>query len=222
VGGDVATGPGYDWVVSTGPAASSTHVSLAGGNDSYVGGPGASSVVVDAITSFHVTLSGVGFGTVQLDPATIPGTGTIDFGTTGNHLYALGLEKASVDLARQTAIVDGLLSVTTVGLENATATGCTVRVKGDAGPNTLDAYGHSVVIEGGAGGDRMSRIGNGFDLDLPRCGRYRSVLRGQGGNDFLHGRSGDDVLLGGSGRDHANGDGGVDTCRTEVRRSCER
>lgn len=222
VGGQVNTGPGDDAVLSTGPVQSTTSVYLVGGNDTFVGGLGASGVVVDAITSFHVTLTGVGFGTVQLNPATVPGTGTIDFGTTGNVLYAFGLESAAVDLARGTVAIDGLLDVTTTGLHNATATGCRVRLRGDDDPNTLNAYGHDVVLRGGGGGDRMGRVGNGFDLDLPRCDRYKSVVRGESGPDHLYGRLGDDVLVGGPGRDHANGAGGKDTCRAEVERNCER
>ena len=70
--------------------------------------------------------------------------------------------------------------------------------------------------------DLLRRVGNGFDLDLPKCGRYKSVFRGQAGPDRLSGRLGDDVLIGGSGHDVANGAGGVDTCRAEVRKNCER
>ena len=38
----------------------------------------------------------------------------------------------------------------------------------------------------------------------------------------MSGRLGDDVLIGGRGHDVANGAGGVDTCRAEVRKNCER
>ena len=95
-------------------------------------------------------------------------------------------------------------------------------MKGNDKKNDLDAYGHDVVVSGGDGRDLLRRVGNGFDLDLPKCGRYKSVFRGQAGPDRLSGRLGDDVLIGGSGHDVANGAGGVDTCRTEVRKNCER
>ena len=222
VGGEVSTGLGDDSVLSTGPVASLTTVHLFGGNDTYAGGPGNSYVSVDEVTSFHATMTGTGFGTLELDPTSTPGTGTVEFETAGSLVYAFGLKQAAVDLAAQTVTVDGLLSVTTVGLKNATATGCKVRLKGDAGANTLNAYGHDVVIKGAGGGDRMGRVGNGFDVDLPRCGRYKSVFKGEGGPDHLYGRLGDDIFIGGAGRDVANGAGGVDTCRTEVRRNCER
>jgi hypothetical protein len=220
-GGDVSTGLGDDSVVSNAPSGAFTSASLVGGNDTYVSRAGGrSDVIVDAISSFQVVLDGG--GTVQLDPTSTPGTGTIEFGTASSHLYAFGEEEARVDLTAQTASVDGLLAVTMSGLRNATATGCRVRMKGNAKRNDLDAYGHNVVISGGDGRDLLRRVGNGFDLDLPRCGRYRSVFRGQGGPDRMSGRLGDDVLLGGPGRDVANGAGGVDTCRAEVRKNCER
>lgn len=112
--------------------------------------------------------------------------------------------------------------MTTLGLRNATATGCKVRMKGSSDDTVLHAYGHNIVSSGGGGRDDVGRVGNGFDLDLPECGRYKSVFRGEAGRDRLFGRLGDDVLIGGTGRDVANGAGGIDTCRTEVRRNCER
>lgn len=219
-GGDVSTGQGDDSVVSTAAAGAFTTVYLFGGNDSYVSGPGTSAVIADEMSSFHVVLGGG--GTLELFPTSTPGTGTVVFGTAGSHLYAFGEKQAKIDLSAQTASVDGLLFVTTKGLRNATATGCKVRMKGNDKRNDLDAYGHDVVVSGGDGRDLLRRVGNGFDLDLPECGRYKSVFRGQAGPDRLSGRLGDDVLIGGSGHDVANGAGGVDTCRAEVRKNCER
>jgi Ca2+-binding RTX toxin-like protein len=219
-GGDVYTGAGDDSVVSTAPVGFFTFAALVGGNDSYVGGAGGSDVIVDEVSSFHVVLPGG--GTLELNPTSTPGTGSVDFGTAGSHLYAFGEKQAKVDLAAQTASVDGLLLVTTSGLRNATATGCKVRMKGNDKRNDLDAHGHDVVVSGGAGRDLLRRVGNGFDLDLPTCGRYQSVFRGEDGPDRLFGRLGDDVLIGGPGHDVADGAGGIDTCRAEVRKHCER
>jgi Ca2+-binding RTX toxin-like protein len=220
-GGEVYTGAGDDSVLSTAPVGIATTAFLVGGTDTYVGGAGIHTVVVDAISSFHVTLGGQS-GILELYPTTTPGTGTVDFGGSYSYLYAFGLHSAKVDLAAQTANIDGLLQVTTTGLRNATATGCKVRMKGNSANNVLDAYGHDIVSSGGGGRDNLGRVGNGFDLDLPKCGRYKSVFRGQSGPDRLSGRRGDDVLIGGTGHDVANGAGGVDTCRTEVRKNCER
>jgi Ca2+-binding RTX toxin-like protein len=221
VGGEVYTGAGDDSVLSTSPVGIATIAFLVGGTDAYVGGAGIHTVVVDAISSFHVTLGGQS-GILELYPTTTPGTGTVDFGGSYSYLYAFGLHSSKVDLAAQTASIDGLLNVKTTGLRNATATGCKVRMKGDSKKNVLDAYGHDVVVTGDGGRDWLARVGNGFDLDLPRCGDYKSVFKGQGGSDRLSGRRGDDVLIGGTSHDVANGAGGVDTCRTEVRKNCER
>ncbi len=221
VGGEVYAGAGDDSVVSTNPETITTTAFLFGGTDTFVGGAGINYVVVDEISSFHVTLGGQS-GILELYPTTTPGTGTVDFGGSYSYLYAFGLHRSKVDLAAQTASIDNLLHVTTVGLRNATATGCKVRMKGNSANNVLDAYGHNIVSSGGGGRDNLGRVGNGFDLDLPKCGRYKSVFRGQAGPDRLYGRLGDDVLIGGTGRDVANGAGGVDTCRAEVRKNCER
>ena len=221
VGGEVHTGAGDDSVLSTGPVGITTVAFLFGGTDTFVGGAGISNVVVDEISSFHVTFTGSS-GVMELYPTSTPGTGTVDFGASYGYLYAFGLHKSKVDMAAQTASIDDLLRVTTIGLRNATATGCKVRMKGNTANNVLDAFGHNIVSSGGGGRDNLGRVGNGFDLDLPKCGRYKSVFRGQAGPDRLYGRLGDDVLVGGTGRDVANGAGGVDTCRTEVRKNCER
>ena len=220
-GGSVYSGVGDDSIVSTAPAGTDTFAALGGGTDSYVGGAGDSDVYVDGITSFHVTFGG-GAGTVVLYPTSPRGTGTIDYGASSAFLFVFGAETAEVDLSAQTASVDGL-EVTTIGLHDAVAAGCTVRMKGDSEDNYLAAYGHDIEATGGAGRDKLSRIGNDYDVSLPECGRDRSVLRGQAGRDRLAGRPGDDVLIGGRGRDVAHGGaGGVDTCRAEVRRNCER
>lgn len=219
-GGDVYTGPGNDAVVSTAPAGAHTFAYMSEGTDFYISGPGTSDVIVDELTNFNIILGGP--GTLELYPTTTPGTGIVQFDTAAHHLYAFGEKESAVDLAEGTVRVDGLLDVTTIGLRSATATGCRVRMQGDDKRNNLDAYGHDVVVSGGDGRDQLRRVGNAFDLDLPRCGAYKSVFRGQGGSDRLSGRLGDDRLLGGRGHDVANGAGGVDTCRTEVRKNCER
>ena len=207
--------------MSTGPVGSTTVAFLFGGTDTFVGGAGISDVVVDEISSFHVTFTGSS-GVLELYPTSTPGTGTVDFGASYGYLYAFGLHRSKVDLAAQTASIDDLLHVTTVGLRNATATGCKVRMKGNSANNVLDAYGHNIVSSGGGGRDNLGRVGNGFDLDLPKCGRYKSVFRGQAGPDRLYGGSATTCCIGGTGHDVANGAGGVDTCRAEVRKNCER
>ena len=159
---------------------------------------------------------------MELFPTSTPGTGTVDFGTADSHLYAFGEQQVEGRPGRPDGERRRSPPVTTKGLRNATATGCKVRMKGNDRNNVLDAYGHDIVVLRRRRPDTSGRVGNGFDLDLPKCGRYKSVFRGQAGPDRLSGRLGDDVLIGGTGRDVANGAGGVDTCRTEVRKNCER
>ena len=217
----MSTGAGDDSVVSTAPAGTVTLAYLFGGNDTYVGGAGSSDVIVDEISSFHVTLAAAA-GSWSCTRPRPPGTGTVDFGAASGFLYAFGVKKARVDLAAQTASVDGLLNVTTIGVHSATATGCKVRMKGDGENNVLDAYGHNIVVSGGGGRDRLGRVGNGFDLDLPKCGATGRCSAARPAPTACTGRLGDDVLIGGTGHDVANGAGGVDTCRAEVRKNCER
>jgi Ca2+-binding RTX toxin-like protein len=221
VGGDVVTGAGNDSVVSAAPSGVNTSPWLDHGSDTYTSGAGSSYVYVHDVASVHVTL-GPGGGTVELHPTSMPGTGDIDFGSGPAFLYAFGTKEARVDLAARTVSVNQRLHLTFTDLHSATAAACKVRMAGDGGPNTLDAFGSDVAVTGGGGNDKLSRVGNGFDLSLPRCGTYRSVFRGQGGADRLTGRAGDDRLVGGPGRDVAQGAGGSDICRTEVRKNCER
>ena len=160
---------------------------------------------------------------MELYPTSTPGTGTVDFGAAGGYLYAFGEKQAKVDLAAQTASVDGLLEVTTVGLRNATATGCKVRMKGNDENNVLDAYGHDVVVLGRRRPRHCSAgSATASTSTCPSAGATSRCFRGQAGPDRLFGRLGDDVLIGGPGHDVANGAGGVDTCRAEVRKNCER
>lgn len=212
-GGRVSTGPGDDSVVGT---AAVTEAYLTSGRDRYAGSGG--HVIVDEVDSLDVRLTAP--GTVELYPTTRPGTGTVDAG--GGTLVVFGTTSARVDLAAGTAAQDGLLSVALLGVSDVYATGGRVRVVGDDGANDLSAYGCNLVVSGGGGRDSVARVGNGYEIDLPRCRDYRSVLRGEGGPDRLSGRRGDDVLLGGPGRDVARGRGGVDRCRAEVSYTCER
>lgn len=216
--GRVVAGAGDDAVLGTSPTGF-VQAGLFFGKDSYTG-TGTSSVDVGPVTEVHVTL-GAGGGEVWLYATSTPGTGSVDLGSGTGFLYALGEREGLVDLVQDTATVDHL-HVTLAHTENVVATGVRARILGDDQPNTLATYGCKTLIEGGNGRDSLSSIGNGFDLDLPRCRHGRSVFRGGDGPDRMTGRNGDDVMLGGSGRDVAEGSGGNDRCVAEVRRHCER
>jgi Ca2+-binding RTX toxin-like protein len=95
-------------------------------------------------------------------------------------------------------------------------------IRGGSGNDRL--YGSPVlkrsVIRGDAGDDRIwgkSRYG-----DTLRGGSGNDRIWGGEGRDRLFGDSGHDSLYGGPSRDLADGGRGIDTCRAEVRRRCER
>jgi hypothetical protein len=92
-------------------------------------------------------------------------------------------------------------------------------LRGDRGPNLLDVRaGCRTTLVGRGGADLLQRWSTLCDE-----GRVPvSTMRGDQGPDRLLGHAADDLMIGGPGRDVANGRGGTDTCRTEVRRSCER
>jgi Ca2+-binding RTX toxin-like protein len=224
VGGKVSTGDGDDSVLSTAPARGFTEVTLDGGDDAYINArAGRSRVYVSEVTGVHVDL-GPGGGDVWLDPTSTPGTGSVDFGPEEGHLFAFGESEAHVDLEHHRAGVDNLLNIRVDNVYDASARGIQVRMTGNAFKNDLAAYGCDVVIRGGDGRDILHKIGGGSDRGVLSCTKrhFRSLLKGGAGPDRLSGRASDDVLIGGTGHDVANGAGGVDTCRTEVRKNCER
>jgi Ca2+-binding RTX toxin-like protein len=222
VGGHVSTGPGDDSVLATPAYGVYTEASLFGGRDSFISvGEAGAEVYVDEVSELYVDIGG-GTGVVWLLPTSTPGTGSVSLGPLGGRIYALGETEAHVDLVHHTAGVDGLLDVSIANVRSATGTGTKVRLTGDDRRNDLDGYGCDVVLDGNDGRDTMAKVGNGFDLDLPDCHRYRSVLKGGDGPDRLTGRNGNDVMLGGRGRDVADGSGGDDRCVVEVARHCER
>lgn len=81
-----------------------------------------------------------------------------------------------------------------------------LRFYGGRGSDRIEAFGATVY--GGDGHDHLTGAG--------------APVYGEVGNDVLVGHPGADRLYGGAGRDRADGLGGVDTCRAEVLRRCER
>jgi hypothetical protein len=107
--------------------------------------------------------------------------------------------------------VDGIEDLSVFNFRRAT-------LRGDRGANLLDVRaGCRTTLVGRGGADLLQRFSTLCnDGWLPA-----STMRGDQGPDRLLGHSADDLMVGGPGRDVANGRGGTDTCRTEVRRSCE-
>jgi hypothetical protein len=108
--------------------------------------------------------------------------------------------------------VDAIEDLSTMQFRHAT-------LRGDRGANLLDARESCrTTLVGRGGADLLQRLGTFCgDDDLPA-----STMRGDQGPDRLLGHEADDLMIGGPGRDVANGRGGIDTCRTEVRRNCDR
>ncbi len=106
-------------------------------------------------------------------------------------------------------------------VEDATITALFAKVTlvGDGRRNALSGAGCQVTLDGAGGADH---------LDLEQAQGFRSCRRkslaayGGAGDDALHGTDRADRLYGGSGRDVAKGLKGVDMCRAEVQRACER
>jgi hypothetical protein len=108
--------------------------------------------------------------------------------------------------------VDAIEDLSTMQFRHAT-------LRGDRGANLLDARESCrTTLVGRGGADLLQRLGTFCsDDDLPA-----STMRGDQGPDRLLGHEAGDLMTGGPGRDVANGRGGIDTCRTEVRRNCDR
>jgi Ca2+-binding RTX toxin-like protein len=112
------------------------------------------------------------------------------------------------------------------GFENALAVGGKAHVLGDERDNELGWLGCE-------GGGVLGRGGNdhiayslpvsslGYTTNPCREERPLRAFGGPGRDVFLGGPLGD-LLVGGLGFDKARGEGGRDTCRAELRRSCER
>jgi Ca2+-binding RTX toxin-like protein len=224
VGGYVSAGEGDDSVLSTAPGKGLTEVRLHGGDDAYTNARGGRSRIhVYDVTKVRVDL-GPGGGDVWLEPTSTAGTGRVDFGPQGGHLFAFGASEAHVDLEHGRAGVDNLLSIRIADVYDASARGTRVRMTGNAFKNELGASGCDVVVRGGEGRDILRRTGSVSDRSESTCPKrtFRSLFKGGPGPDRLFGRGSDDVLMGGPGRDVAYGRAGRDRCVAEVEHSCER
>jgi Ca2+-binding RTX toxin-like protein len=99
-----------------------------------------------------------------------------------------------------------------------------MKVIGGGGDDVLRGGNLPDHLIGGGGDDRLEG-GNGPDRLVGGAGEDR--LLGQGHDDRMLGGRGNDTLIGDSrfypsGRDTANGGNGIDRCKAEVKRNCER
>jgi Ca2+-binding RTX toxin-like protein len=140
---------------------------------------------------------------------------TLSAGPGHDLLNLRSCQRARVDLERHRLNAHLLNGVEDVRLLANVAT-----VIGDEKANRLRAAGCEVRLSGGPGDDRLELIAEDR-LPSPACGDVRRLMGGAGA-DRLVGSRAADVLLGGVGPDIANGAGGIDTCRAEIVRNCER
>lgn len=142
-------------------------------------------------------------------------------------LELVGKDIVVVNLKADLMSLDGS-SYSLVGQPPVDAVARRVLLVGDAARNRLHVHQRTCKarIEGGRGRDSLQVVSTflGFEpFPLPTgCGRRKSEVHGQRGNDRLQGGRFDDVLVGGPGRDRAQGLQGVDTCVAETEKSCER
>jgi hypothetical protein len=145
----------------------------------------------------------------------------LDGGDGRDSFFAGGTDTdVELDLLRGSLRLSGgratRLSAVT-GIEDASAIGDRVVLRGDAGPNTLRWWGCGGSVRGRAGNDVLSWT----EKEGGTCrGKGRLRARGDQGDDVLVGGPVDDVLIGGPGTDSARGGKGRDSCDAEVQVSC--
>jgi Ca2+-binding RTX toxin-like protein len=104
------------------------------------------------------------------------------------------------------------------GFERVDVRAETIDLRGNEASNRLTADGCQVRVDGRRGADNI--VVRTYPRDVA-CEGTRSVDGGPG-DDHMVGSLRADVLVGGKGFDQAYGRGGVDTCRAEVTRLCEK
>jgi RTX calcium-binding nonapeptide repeat (4 copies) len=180
----------------------------------FVGGPG-------LVPQFRLGYGDDWAGSLTTPGGTFllgPGLDRLTLGKYDSVHPGFPLSDLRVDLAAQRATF-GYIDSLVRGVETLYAGAVRVRALGSARGERIRANGCDVVVRGRAGWDLLER---GDDV-VSICPDLSSVIAGGAGNDLLLGSNRtDDFLLGGPGLDRARGMRGIDTCRAEWRRSCER
>ncbi len=154
------------------------------------------------------------------------GGGSVRLGD-GDTIELVGQDLVFVDLDDDLMRLDGG-TYSVVGEPGLYAVARRVLLTGDASRNRLHIHQRTckAAIEGGRGHDVLTMVSEflGFEpFSLPRdCGRRKSEIYGNRGNDRLQGGRFDDLLVGGRGRDGALGGPGTNTCQAEIEKKCQR
>lgn len=152
------------------------------------------------------------------------GTGIVDAGRGASSLFVYNASSVDIDLEDQTMALDDDGDYELVGFRRVRASSRRIELTGDGQDNTLhaDPIACRITLRGGGGHDHLLMRRTGGLAPIEDCAGSSPHLYGQRGNDDLEGRRGDDVLIGGPGHDAAIGLGGIDKCRAERKRNCER
>lgn len=227
--GEVDAGAGDD-VVDTTAVTGRSRAILGRGDDTFVGGDGADEVRAQRRpaawdTGTDSVRTGAGPDRVYLARGS---DGYVDGGAGSDTLGVLtpgrdGVQRGAVrvDLVAGTVSSGSSGAVAHVISFNDVVVGSplTVTVIGSRTDNDIVVHGCRVAVAAGAGADEVSASW-GRDECQDVAGRGLTA-RGGPGADTLRGFYGADTLIGGRGYDLAVGGEGRDTCRTELRDSCE-
>lgn len=168
------------------------------GNDWVLAGDG-NDTVVSSLDSINDYEGGTGVDTLNCIPNT-------------NGVF--------IDLAAGIARDRATLKTSAIGtFENATGSGQTDYLYGDAGANKLVGYNGDDLIRGQDGSDSLygdrgqDVLFGGNHNDAVYGGEGNDMLYGDNGGDMLFGEAGTDYLIGGAGRDYLSGGAHADTFR---------
>jgi hypothetical protein len=179
----------------------------------FVGGPG-------LVPQFRLGYGNDWAGSLTTPGGTFllgPGLDRLTLGKYDSVHPSFPLSDLRVDLAAQQASFGGIESPVR-GVETLYAGAERVRALGSARGEHIRANGCDVVVRGRAGWDLLERGDDAVSI----CPALSTTIDGGAGNDMLFGSNRtDDTLVGGPGLDRARGMRGTDTCRAEVRQSCE-
>jgi len=174
------------------------HMSITGDEETFDGGDGADTVIVD-LTSFTA-------GSFEVEVNLTTGDGGLSGSTENRDVF--------VDIENYTLFGGINVEMTGSSADNVLqADSGDDLLKGEAGADTLYGKDGDDTLFGGAGNDNL--YGGGGD-DKLYGGSGDDYIKGHSGDDYLKGHSGDDHLRGGSGEDRLRGNSGDDLLEGEA------
>ena len=184
----------------------------AGATLTYLGSQGAERVWLDGHGVVSVRTQG-GQDRVVLACNRLTAGSSFSAGPGHDSLNITYCQNARIDLDSHR-----LNSASLRGFERVDVRAATIDLRGNEAANRLTADGCQVRVDGRRGADDI--VVRTYPRGLS-CDGSRKV-DGGAGDDHMVGSLRGDVLVGGDGFDQAYGRGGLDTCRAEVTRRCEK